>query len=960
MRHQQIRDELITPKAAHFLISLHERFENVRQNLLIQRRQKRLAHIDGEPLQFLDRTRAIRESDWKIAAIPADLQKREVEITGPAEAKMIINALNSEADVFMADFEDALSPTWENILHGQRALKQAVRRNLRYTNEDGKEYTLNSKTKTTLVVRPRGLHLEEPNFLIRGKSISASLFDFGLYFYHNVLELQTRNSGVYLYLPKLESHDEALWWKEVFSFAQGYLDVPCKSIRATVLIETLTAAFEMDEILYALKDSITALNAGRWDYIFSIIKNFSHDRSFTLPERDQVTMTAPFMEAYCRLLVQTCHRRGAQAIGGMAAFIPNRADPEGTAKALQKVAADKAREAKLGFDGTWVAHPNLIPVAKAEMQKRIPESPTEIRPADLLAFSKLHGYVSESGIRTNINVSLIYLDKWLSGQGAAGIHSLMEDLATAEISRSQLWLWLHQKAVLRDGSIFTTELYHQLFYEEFTLLKEDSLPHLEKAAVLLNSVVLARELPEFLSLDAYEILNKIETQGEPMLLNKNLQRRQLEYSWTQDPRWEGIQRNYIPDDVVKLRTSIAVKHTLAEVGARKLWQGLNGEKQLATFGAMTGAQAVQMVKAGIQSIYLSGWQVAADANLSGQTYPDQSLYPCNSVPAIVRRINNAFMRADQIANQSSQNSKGSDWYAPIVADAEAGFGGPLHAFELMKSMIEAGASGVHFEDQLAAEKKCGHMAGKVLVPTCNFVRTLQAARLAADVLDVSTVIIARTDALSANLLTSNIDVADHAFLTGERTPEGYYVVRGGLDYAIARALTYAPWADVLWFETSKPDLQEATRFAEAIHRKHPGKILAYNCSPSFNWKLHLSEQEIADFQERLNDLGYKFQFITLAGWHLVNYHAFELAHQYVQDGMPAYVKLQEAEFAAAKHGYTGVRHQAEVGTGYFDQILEIISEGQASTGALKGSTEEQFHVTQSVSKVTLPSPLETL
>jgi isocitrate lyase len=370
---------------------------------------------------------------------------------------------------------------------------------------------------------------------------------------------------------------------------------------------------------------------------------------------------------------------------------------------------------------------------------------------------------------------------------------------------------------------------------------------------------------------------------------------------------------------------------------------LNESGWVRTFGALTGGQAVQMVKAGLQSIYLSGWQVAADANLAGQTYPDQSLYPSNSVPQVVKRINNAFIRADQIEKAQGKEGKGQNWYAPIVADAEAGFGGPLHAFELMKSMIEAGAAGVHFEDQLAAEKKCGHLAGKVLIPTGNFVRTLQSARLAADVLDVPTVIVARTDALSATLMTSDIDTADREFLTGERTPEGYYVIKGGLDYAIARSLAYAPWADVLWFETSTPDMKEAERFAKEIHAKYPGKILAYNCSPSFNWKNYLSDQDIAQFQAKLSALGYKFHFITLAGWHLIHYHSFELARNYNEKAMSAYVELQEAEFASAKYGYTAVKHQQEVGTGYFDSVLQTITEGTASTGALKGSTEEQFN-----------------
>ncbi|MES3037486.1 MAG: isocitrate lyase [Bdellovibrionota bacterium] len=417
----------------------------------------------------------------------------------------------------------------------------------------------------------------------------------------------------------------------------------------------------------------------------------------------------------------------------------------------------------------------------------------------------------------------------------------------------------------------------------------------------------------------------------------------LQQNWNSDSRWKGIRRSYTPAEVVKLQTSIPVKHSIAEHTAKKLWSLLNSQDYVNTFGAMTGGQAVQMVKAGLQSIYLSGWQVAADANLAGQTYPDQSLYPSNSVPMVVKRINNAFQRADQIEKTSGQKSRGENWYAPIIADAEAGFGGPLHAFELMKSMIEAGAAGVHFEDQLAAEKKCGHLAGKVLIPTTNFVRTLQSARLASDVLNVPSVIIARTDALSANLMTSDIDPLDRPFLTGERTPEGYYVIKGGLEYAIARSLAYAPWADVLWFETSKPDMKEAEEFAKTIHAQYPGKILAYNCSPSFNWKAHLSDGEIAKFQQTLGALGYKFQFITLAGWHLLNYHTFDLAKNYGETGMTAYVELQEKEFAAAKEGYTAVRHQQEVGTGYFDQVLQTITEGTSSTGALKGSTEEQFH-----------------
>ncbi|WP_216635841.1 isocitrate lyase [Bdellovibrio bacteriovorus] len=949
MNVNDLQAELITPDAANFLISLHEKFDGLRRHMLMKRKTLVNEFCEGARPQFLEKTRSIRESDWKIAEAPKDLQDRRVEITGPAEPKMIINALNSGAQVFMADFEDSLSPTWFNLLNGQEALQKAVRRTLTHRNENGKEYKLN-KNIATLVVRPRGLHLDEQHFMIRGEPISGALFDFGLYMFHNAKELIKRGTGPYFYLAKLENHEEATWWADVFKFTEEKLEIPSGTIRATVLIETITAAFEMDEILFALKDYAAGLNAGRWDYIFSLIKKFHACPEFVLSERARVTMTTPFMEAYCKLLVQTCHKRGAHAMGGMAAFIPNRQDPDLTKNAIHKVAEDKSREVRLGFDGTWVAHPDLVPVAFAEFTRVLADRPHQkhvsprgpVFAEDLLKVPKdIH--VSEEGVRTNISITLRYLDKWLSGIGAAALDNLMEDAATAEISRSQLWQWLHHHVVLTDGSPLTYGRYKLLLQEEIFNLESQDVPHLKKAVSLLNYMVLTEDFPNFLTTMAYEQLTKAESKEIEMVNGMEAHKKSVDAQWATDERWKGVKRNYGSAEVAKLRTSIPVQYTLAEMGAKKLWGLLKNSPYVNTFGAMTGGQAAQMVKAGLQAIYVSGWQVAADANLSGQTYPDQSLYPSNSVPNLVRRINNSFMRADQIANQTGKDMRGEDWYAPIVADAEAGFGGPLHAFELMKSMIEAGAAGVHFEDQLAAEKKCGHMAGKVLIPTSNFIRTLQAARLATDVLGVPTVIIARTDALSATLMTSDIDPADHPFLTGERTPEGYHVIRGGLEYAIARAIAYAPWADVLWFETSKPDMKEAETFAKEVHKKYPEKILAYNCSPSFNWKMHLSDGEIAEFQDHLGKLGYKFQFITLAGWHLVNYHTFDLAHRYSTDGMTAYVELQEQEFEAAEKGYTAVKHQAEVGTGYFDEVLQVITEGQGSTGALKGSTEEQFH-----------------
>jgi isocitrate lyase len=417
----------------------------------------------------------------------------------------------------------------------------------------------------------------------------------------------------------------------------------------------------------------------------------------------------------------------------------------------------------------------------------------------------------------------------------------------------------------------------------------------------------------------------------------------LRHEWETDPRWAGIRRDYSAEEVIALRGSVHVEHSLARAGAERLWDLLQREAPVRALGAVTGNQAVQMVRGGLKAIYLSGWQVAGDANLSGQTYPDQSLYPVNSAPALVRRINAALRRADQVAAIDGEPER--YWMAPIVADCEAGFGGALNAYELAAAMIEAGAAAVHYEDQLASEKKCGHMGGKVLVPTSQHVRTLSAARLAADVAGVPMMVLARTDAQAATLLTSDVDPRDQKFCTGVRTPEGFYEVRNGLEAGIARGLAYAPYADLLWLETSTPDLADARKFADAIHAEFPGKLLAYNCSPSFNWKAHLDDEVIADFQPELGRMGYRFQFVTLAGFHALNLSMFDLARGYAARGMTAYVELQQHEFALEAEGYTATRHQREVGAGYFDRIAQVVSGGSASTLAMRGSTEEeQFHV----------------
>lgn len=427
-----------------------------------------------------------------------------------------------------------------------------------------------------------------------------------------------------------------------------------------------------------------------------------------------------------------------------------------------------------------------------------------------------------------------------------------------------------------------------------------------------------------------------------MTYNREKEAKDIVQEWKTNKRWAGIQRDYKVEDVLRLRGTIKIEHTLARLGSERLWEMLHSRDYVNALGALTGNQAVQQVRAGLPAIYLSGWQVAADANLSGHMYPDQSLYPANSVPAVVKKINQALQRSDQI--DSVEGSSDIYWMAPIVADAEAGFGGKLNAFELMKAMIEAGAAGVHFEDQLSSEKKCGHLGGKVLVPCRQFISTLKAARLAADVAGVPTLLVARTDADSARLMTSDVDEYDRPFIVGDRTPEGFYKISGGPEMAIARGLAYAPYADLIWCETSTPDLEQAKKFANAIHEKFPGKMLAYNCSPSFNWRKHLDPKTIESFQIELGKLGYKFQFVTLAGFHALNLSMFELAKGYKERGMAAYSELQQREFGTEQDGYTATRHQREVGTGYFDEVSNVITGGTASTLALKGSTEEeQFH-----------------
>jgi malate synthase A len=976
--------EILTPAALEFLAALHREFNPRRLGLLRERAARQELIDKGQLPNYLAETRNVREGHWQVLPVPEDLQDRRVEITGPVERKMVINALNSRANCFMADFEDAHSPTWQGTIEGQINVRDAVRGTIEYVSAEGKRYKPGDHP-ATLIVRPRGWHLPENHLVIDGEAVSASLFDFGLYFFHNARYRVTHDSGVYLYLPKLEHYLEARLWNDVFFYAQAVLGIPQGTIKATVLIEHILAAFQMEEILYELRHHSAGLNCGRWDYLFSYIKKFASREEFLVPDRAQVTMTVPFMRAYTRSCIGTCHRRGTFAMGGMSAYIPVKADAVENEKALWKVREDKRREAGDGHDGTWVAHPGLVAIAREEFDAVLGEYPNQIhshreeppaRAEQLLELPK--GTITEEGLRTNVRVGIQYLEAWLGGQGCVPLYNLMEDAATAEISRTQVWQWVHHpQAVLEDGRRIELELVREIIGEELERIRSErgkvrfETGRFAEAVRLFDDLIFADTLDEFLTLKAYESLThrtasikrpqidrhlfngngKAKSQAQveevqPVMRNAKAQKtglvsasevHALEQYWRTDPRWRGVTRPYNGEKVLRLRGTLKVEHTLADRMARKFWDLLQGEAYVHALGALTGNQAVQMARAGLKAIYLSGWQVAADNNLASSMYPDQSLYPANSVPTVVRRINKALQRADQVQFMSGEDK--IDFWTPVIADAEAGFGGPLNAYELMLEMVEEGAAGVHFEDQLASAKKCGHMGGKVLVPVFEFIHKLTAARLAADVAGVPTVLIARTDAEAAKLLTSDFDERDQPFCTGERTIDGFFRVRAGLDLAVMRAIAYAPYADILWCETSTPDLEFARDFAQRVHAVYPEKLLAYNCSPSFNWKKNLDESTIARFQDELGAMGYKFQFVTLAGFHVLNWSMWELARGYRDRHLAAYTALQEKEFAEEPNGYSAVKHQSFVGAGYFDEITSIC--GESGTQALVDSTEQQ-------------------
>lgn len=958
-----VKDQSLFPlPLQELLISLHQKFNSQRLQLLANRDQRQKEYDAGSVPTFVPQGTFPLDTPWQVAPIPACLMCRRVEITGPVNStKMVINMLSKNeagvrADMAMLDFEDSMMPSFKNVLDGYQNVIGAVSGNLSWVQND-KTYKINLMDMAYPMVRVRGLHLSESNVLIDEEPMSAGLLDLATCFFHTAKIYLSQGKVPKFYIPKCEHYEEAAWWDKLFVALEQFFDLSLGTLKATFLIETLPAAFQIEEILYVTRNHIVGLNVGRWDKIFSDIKTLGKHADRILADRSTITMLAPWMENYAKRVIHLCHKRGAFAMGGMAAFTPGK-----TAKLREeqtaKVIADKKREFEWGHDGCWVSHPYFIGPAlqsflvSNQLNVKLQNFATD---CDLLPQGT--GPKTLQGLKTNIRVGIAYLHGWQQELGCVAWDNLMEDLATLEISRAQVWQWLYHRITLDDGTVVTPTLVSSIFQIELQKIilefPQDAVAF-KQAAMSAEKIFLKTELTPFLTMNSpvakysnenleNNLLNQNHIYQEvTMSENKTQKTLALESEWKNSPRWKSVKRTYTAQDVMKLRGNVEIAYSLATQGAERLWNLLQNQASVRALGALTGNQAMQQVKAGLDAIYLSGWQVAADANLAGQMYPDQSLYPANSVPDVVRKINKTLQRADQIDASEGKNS--THWMAPIIADAEAGFGGALNSFELMKAMIEAGAAAVHFEDQLASEKKCGHLGGKVLVPTSQFIKTLTAARLAADVMGVPSLIIARTDANGAQLITSDIDDVDKKYLTGERTAEGFYRIKGGLDIAITRGLAYAPYADLVWCETSTPDLQEAARFAEAIHKFYPNKMLAYNCSPSFNWKKHLDEKTIAAFQTELASMGYKFQFVTLAGFHALNHSMYQLASSYKTQGMAAYSKLQEEEFAAEAMGYTATKHQREVGTSYFDLVSTIVSGGASSTLAYKGSTEiQQFN-----------------
>ena len=975
--------EIITAGSATFLRDFQRDLRQSEDEAQLNRRVRKKEINRGNLPDFREESRHIREDkSWKAATIPHDMGRRWVELTLPVSDRyMVVKGANTpNLNVEFLCSEDADPIAFNYKVNGQINARDLVAGTIT-ASKKGKEIGL-EKEPPHIAYRPRGLHLPEKHVLVDGKPMSGFLFDFGLYMYHNARKLLEKGRTPSFYFPKFENARDSRFGNEAVAWAQNRLDIPYGTVRVTQLIETLTAAFETHEMLWELKDHSAGLNFGRWDYLFSFIKTISEHPQFILPFKHELTMDKDFLRSVAELIVQTCHERETFAMGGMSNLIPS--GTEGLDRiAFEGVRADKVREALQGFDGAWVANPALVDIVMKvfeeilegrdnQIDKRLD---VKVKRENILSSPIVINQIKKEHLSHNIRDFILYMEPWLRDIAAVPIKDRktllkkMEDLATAQISYAQLFQWNKHNVLLEGGERVSMDLISDLIEKELEDIRQD--PEVGDdnyvkgqytlAADILEEMVDRSKFVDFIPDIAYQYVEKHNSKP-PETKAEFIAR--LEKDWAKNPRWAGLRRNYTAEDIWNLRGANPQEYSFANKQAKKLWNLLN-ERSVTTMGVISGHEAAQLASLGFPALYIGGWYTSANKNADGETYSDLNLYNSSSVPRVVREVNNVLLQIDRNFHLKGDDS--IDWVIPMLADGDTGFGNEAHVGAHMKRMIDAGAAGVHFEDQLSEEKRCGHLADKTLIPTKQFVSKLQAASKMRDALGTETLIVARTDAESARYITSAIDDDDKQFIDFDKgnngKGKGYYHLKEniGLDLAISRGRAYAEYADLIWFESSYPDIEQAEKFAAAIHEKYPGKMLAYNLSPSFNWdeyltnkvlgELKLTKNDLNDaatkervdtevirqaeeFTQRLAKAGYVFQFNTYGLFKIQNLAVFEYAKDYKEHGQAAWVRFERKERGFEKLGFLARKPQEWVGGKFWERL--------SGDNVVTGSTEGQF------------------